>query len=241
MPKTIKARKHALRKAVTAAVLMGTAVTTVGGALGTTTTVKAEEGKLRDFIIGKAAERRLNYNDEKILSDVKEYLKTLPFTDIQSLLLDLDNARTSLNKLRVLETGLGTFRNENKKDIYRNGWTLTSLLIREAQRRISEEQRLSKEEQRILKELKNAIEQLGQKDNALSSLNDKIERQLETLKEKDQSITKLTDDIHKKEKEIAEKSAELKVTKEQRESLATELVTTRKGRDKALKKVAIKL
>ncbi|VGQ38934.1 lactoferrin binding protein [Streptococcus pyogenes] len=41
MPKTIKARRHALRKAVTAAVLMGTAVTTVGGALGTTT-VKAQ-------------------------------------------------------------------------------------------------------------------------------------------------------------------------------------------------------
>ncbi|HEP1278040.1 TPA: hypothetical protein VB481_001462 [Streptococcus pyogenes] len=59
MPKTIKARKHALRKAVTAAVLMGTAVTTVGGALGTTTTVKAEETEVLEAIANRMVTEKI--------------------------------------------------------------------------------------------------------------------------------------------------------------------------------------
>ncbi|WP_259463206.1 hypothetical protein [Streptococcus iniae] len=46
MAKQIKARKHALRKMITSAVLAGTAITTIGGAMGSVTTVKADSDRL---------------------------------------------------------------------------------------------------------------------------------------------------------------------------------------------------
>lgn len=62
--------KHALRKAVTAAVLAGTAFSSLGGFAGAVTTVKADESHtdLVNFIITQAEKRKSHgANDKEVL------------------------------------------------------------------------------------------------------------------------------------------------------------------------------
>lgn len=66
MAKQIKARKHALRKMITSAVLAGTAITTIGGAMGSVKSVYALpkiEEEVSTGLNKIIAERRINNMD----------------------------------------------------------------------------------------------------------------------------------------------------------------------------------
>lgn len=97
MKNNMKRRKHALRKAVTAAVLAGTAFSSFGGALGTVTSVKAEEytsvipDNDRDGLINLAIEAKLRDLSRKEKSDVlkknKRIFKKSKNRDIESFII----------------------------------------------------------------------------------------------------------------------------------------------------------
>lgn len=253
-----KHRKHALRKAVTAAVLAGTAFSSLGGFAGAVTTVKADEEALRSFIVDKATDRIISrYNIEKdreILKEIREYLGEMPFSDIQKLLLNLDSFRFDVNNLRVLEKNLRAFHNDSN-DIYQSGLSLTSLLLQEVNNRIKQNddrkeeiikkdaeleqvkdkaQNLEKEKQNVETKLEEKAHEIAQKEEELRKKNEELSENTEELADAYESLEEAEKSIEEKEVKVKDLSEKLDASKKEHEALAKEFAESQKGYEKEL-------
>ncbi|VHA76893.1 LPXTG cell wall anchor domain-containing protein [Streptococcus pyogenes] len=238
MPKTIKARKHALRKAVTAAVLMGTAVTTVGGALGTTTTVKANTVNRSRGLLPRISEKdRLELsklivevsqrkrNDKEIIKKIYEFF-------------DQADEATLLRLSRGFDSTISTYGQDiltkYSQKIYglRDGRTsqdLRTLLVKHLQKTLVENnnnksmlaalKRYSLEKDLELLRLSKSNEEmttkLAEKEQELTARKD-LEKGLQKDKERLEEVSR------KVGQELAEKEAELAKTKSRMIKMLTE-------------------
>lgn len=138
--------KHALRKAVTAAVLAGTAFSSLGGLSvfaheKDKELVKKELKSIQEFVVNKAAERKIRTkSEEEILSEIKDFLSTLSSDTLEDLISQMDNGRLGYphGKLHTYSGVLGTYRNNDRSDWRQNSISLISLVLKEIQNRIAE-------------------------------------------------------------------------------------------------------
>lgn len=204
-----KHRKHALRKAVTAAVLAGTAFSSLGGFAGAVTTVKAEEHKgssIYDFLVEKIVERgglehseHLRFkSDEEILKDIREFLKTISVEELKGLVLDLDNFRATytFSNLKHYNDNLGSFRDDSG-DFYQNGLNLISLLIQEVNNRIDQ----NDERKKIISEKEEKLKEYSEFEKELKRYNEKLEK---LIIENNKKIETQEEELNKKNKELEE-------------------------------------
>ncbi|MGT2933471.1 hypothetical protein [Streptococcus catagoni] len=140
-----KARKHALRKAVTTAVLASTAMGTLGRALTSATTVKASGlrrlPQITDFdrerLFTLISDRKYQKMEDKdILAELRDVLDHSDVSTLLRLTNGLNpsdiNYRDSI--LRHIEKSIGAFTDP----VYRNKvHSLTSLLYRNNSKKIS--------------------------------------------------------------------------------------------------------
>lgn len=239
--------KHALRKAVTAAVLAGTAFSSLGGFAGAVTTVKADEnrdprivsGEDRERIISLLAEKslqanRLGKSDEEILKELREVLSKASVPTLKVLLNGMDTARQTYGKdeyYRFLQR-FGSFRPDNKLDFYHRTLNLSTLIVEELKNRISNEEKLNKD----LVEKKSELEQLKEKEKEILTEKGKIE---DKLIEKSYELEKKVEELRKKEDELEENKVELTDTFEELEKVKESVKDKRKNfklKQKLLKK-----
>ncbi|MCK1200672.1 hypothetical protein MXZ33_07925 [Streptococcus uberis] len=173
--------KHALRKAVTAAVLAGTAFSSSGGFIGAVKSVKADENSIRDMIISYAADRKVNRytgvdGDQKILDELRVILRKLSVEDLHLLLNKLDTGRYDYGMLSVYERQLETFTDDTG-NIEQRMITLTSLIIKEVQNRIKEHEErgeaLSEKEEELKNKEEQVLKALKEKEHLESELDEK--------------------------------------------------------------------
>ncbi|WMB29418.1 hypothetical protein N1495_08965 [Streptococcus didelphis] len=192
MAKKIKARKHALRKAVTAAVLAGTAFSAFGGV------VNANE--MSEKLVEIVAERKINtYNgrngDEEILKKLKTLLKELSTQELQELLLGLDQGRLGYpyNDLNTFNQLVGSFRYEGS-DWKQKVITFVSLLVQEVQSRVANEAKLKGDMLKTTAEL----EQMKGLAQEAKAAHKKVEEQLKEASYKAESKTKELEEASQK-------------------------------------------
>lgn len=180
--------KHALRKAVTAAVLAGTAFSSLGGFAGAVTTVKADTSTSVEMeeLIRLVAEKGLSdqgrgRKSEEILKELREVLSSLSPETLKKLVTGFDDGRYDYRNstLNTLANLLRTFRSEN--GYIRTAISLRGLLVDEIIKRVEKENEISEE------------------------LIDKNQ----LLKDKDEKIQELSEEKSKVEKEVEEKQGEI--------------------------------
>ncbi|HEP1414116.1 TPA: LPXTG cell wall anchor domain-containing protein [Streptococcus pyogenes] len=205
MPKTIKARKHALRKAVTAAVLMGTAVTTVGGALGTTTTVKADADRVR------RGGRLLPQISEK---DRSELSKLITDRNLRKM-----SDEDAVKKLKdILE-------NADEGTILRlsNGFNPSSPTYGHDMLKYLDDRIASLDSKNRIVGLRTLLSEFLQKKYLEGQLNkDKVKRLTEAVLTKDQLIGKLTNESEELTSNLESRNRELDALKESERGLRKE-------------------
>lgn len=183
--------KHALRKAVTAAVLAGTAFSSLGGFAGAVSTVKADELDPRVESIDSEALLRIRreFEKDRDVEKFREELKKVSTESLHAILLGLDNASPSYSEgggyFGILSNTFGTMPNDNNLDwLHWKGLSFASILIQEVRDRLNSKDKLS--------------EELILKNDELKELSNKLEK---SIKEKE----KLDKNIEEKNKEIADK------------------------------------
>lgn len=158
--------KHALRKAVTAAVLAGTAFSSLGGFAGAVTTVKADDYYPKMDTVDEETLVRLGVEfasnrDGKNAQEVRNEIKNLSTESIHALLIGLYPSH----------------------DFYNSGWysrgvELASLLIQEVRTRLNAKDKLDDEilnKDEKLKELTEKIDRfIKEKKGLESELKEKI-------------------------------------------------------------------
>lgn len=166
-----KHRKHALRKAVTAAVLAGTAFSSLGGFAGAVTTVKADEPSFTiknkeeyEKLINLIAEGRLNHeyggrfsskSEEQIIDELKKLLSEFSVDTLKTLVSGFDEGSIAYpySVLQSLNTQLSTMSPQHG-DFMHKILSLKTLVVGEIYRRIESEKKLSEDINEKEKELK---------------------------------------------------------------------------------------
>ncbi|MGT2648476.1 LPXTG cell wall anchor domain-containing protein [Streptococcus uberis] len=209
--------KHALRKAVTAAVLAGTAFSSLGGFAGAVTTVRADE-KADSYmpkinsedskkLIEIGVEKKYGGDPAKALEKLRTALRESKTDTLYALLLGLDNAHENVTNggiYKLYSDLIGTFINDKPEDWAHNhyGLNLASLLIQEINDRLIQNVKLGEE-----------VLEKGEKLKGLADKIEKIIKERENLNkeitEKNSEISKMEEELIKKEKEIAENNEEL--------------------------------
>lgn len=199
--------KHALRKAVTAAVLAGTAFSSLGGFAGAVTTVKADElprveEKVLQGLFEIIGRHRIDdtyhrsHDYKKDVETIRELLENANVNSLIKLLNGFDQLRPTYatsNTLHHLNNNIGMLQDGKKYTSF------TTLLIEAIQQKIKENEQRGKK----LLEKESELEQV--KDDAKNLENEK---------------TKLESKLQEKTQELAEKEAKFKETeKELSESL----------------------
>lgn len=165
-----KHRKHALRKAVTAAVLAGTAFSSLGGFAGAVTTVKADDYYPKMDTVDEETLVRLGVEfasnrDGKNAQEVRNEIKNLSTESIHALLIGLDPSHDFYNSgwYSILREKFSLMDNDNKNDWWHSrGVELASLLIQEVRTRLNAKDKLDDE--------------ILNKDEKLKELTEKIDR-----------------------------------------------------------------
>ncbi|VTS13486.1 lactoferrin binding protein [Streptococcus pseudoporcinus] len=129
MKNNMKHRKYALRKAVTAAVLAGTAFSSFGGVLGTVSSAKADSGadsympRINDDdsskLIKIAVEKKFGKDAKKALEALRTALKEAKTDTLYAFMLGLDNAHDSYRDggiYKLHSDFIGTFTNDKPED-----------------------------------------------------------------------------------------------------------------------------
>lgn len=173
--------KHALRKAVTAAVLAGTAFSTFSGLTvfaheRNEELVSSEIKNIQDFIIKKRVEREVDRkSDEVIVSEIRDFLKGLSSDTLHKLISHMDEGRYDYpyGELHTYSRVLQPFRNDNG-DWRQNSLSLVSLVIEEIQNRIVQNERRGKE----ISEKEAKIEEYSQFEKELKKYNKKLEKSI---------------------------------------------------------------
>lgn len=254
--------KHALRKAVTAAVLAGTAFSSLGGFAGAVTTVKADgivngrserpkltETKDYDKIISVFASFK---SGQAKVADLRRVLKEADLDTLHILLSGLDPAdlyyEGGANILYSLANTLNTFQNDRSEDedfYHRNGINLITLLIQEITDRIIQNEQRGKEidEKNIaLESLKESEETLRKEkdkvEGLFSEVNAKVKLQEEELSKKEADLTESKEELM----EILEDLDKAKDSIEEKEAkvkdLSEKLDTSRKEHEELAKEFA---
>lgn len=236
MAKKIKARKHALRKAVTATVLAGTAFGTMGGAIGTVRTVKADEfrsslnkGKDYDALINVATS--VQNHDPNALNQLREVLKNFSTESLHSLLLGLDNAHLQYkhSQLTSFSNIIGTFNNDNKKDFYHKSLNLVSLLIQELRSRIISNENRGK----LLEEKEVTIKEKQQElDKTKKALQDLFESKLKMAKREAKHSEDLNNKIEDLNKKLASEKKKYEIATRDAANLFIQRESIQKEADK---------
>ncbi|MCK1209865.1 hypothetical protein MXZ31_08660 [Streptococcus uberis] len=174
--------KHALRKAVTAAVLAGTAFSSLGGFAGAVTTVKADDTISKEIstLIGLIADKNLGSNyglgktPEKVLKEIKEYLSTLSVETLTKLINGFDDGRYDYpnNTLSTLSGFLGTFNSEN--EYLRRAISLRGLLVDEITDRINKKRELEED----ISEKEEKLKEYSEFEKELKRYNEKLEKSI---------------------------------------------------------------
>ncbi|MFZ2483525.1 MAG: SiM protein, partial [Streptococcus parauberis] len=236
MAKKIKARKHALRKAVTATVLASTALGTMGGAVGTVRTVKADEfrsslnkGKDYDSLINVATS--VQNHDPNALNQLREVLKNFSTESLHSLLLGLDNAHLQYkhSQLTSFSNIIGTFNNDNKKDFYHKNLNLVSLLIQELRSRIISNENRGK----LLEEKEVTIKEKQQElDKTKKGLQDLFESKLKMAKREAKHSEDLNNKIEDLNKKLASEKKKYEIATRDAANLFIQRESIQKEADK---------
>lgn len=254
--------KHALRKAVTAAVLAGTAFSSLGGFAGAVTTVKADEikpnmdAKDREKLIS-AAVSALGRKDSA-LSELREVLQGSSTETLHSLLIGLDNGHTLYNKgsFKTFSDFFNTLNNDNENDRYhRRGLGLASVLIQEIRNRLNRNDEMTKEivekiseletlkeSEKLLRKEKDKVEDLFSEANAKVKLQEEeLNKKEVDLRESKEELVEMLGDLEKAKDSIEEKEAKVKdleekleSSKKNHEALAKEFAESQKGYEKEL-------
>lgn len=220
-----KHRKHALRKAVTAAVLAGTAFSSLGGFAGAVTTVKAEEDTLQrklnekfqlislvaEIKASQQEQELFKYDEKELLDKLRRLISSFSTSTLNDLVDQLDPGSVYYNsELKVLNDFYAF--NSDRFDWRRNGISLISVIVEEIKSRV-----LSNEDR--AKEIKKKTEELKDREEKIKKLSEEKEKI-----EKD--VVEKQEEINKKEQELIDKEAELKENKD-------ELIETVEDLDKA--------
>lgn len=258
-----KHRKHALRKAVTAAVLAGTAFSSLGGFTGAVTTVKADDTISKEIstLIGLIADKNLGSNyglgktPEKVLKEIKEYLSTLSVETLTKLINGFDDGRYDYpnNTLSTLSGFLGTFNSEN--EYLRRAISLRGLLVDEITDRINKKRELeedisekeielkNKEEEILstLRKIRHIESELDEKNTEISNKEQELNDKEAELKDNKEELMDALNDLYNAEGTIEEKEAKVKdlsekldASRKEHEALAKEFAESQKGYEKEL-------
>lgn len=179
MKNNMKHRKHALRKAVTAAVLAGTAFSSFGGVLGTVSSVKADvyNPTISEQDKNELIKLGAGFEEKPDVAALRELLKKFTTESLHGLLVGLDNARTlyEQGEFNLFSGIFKTFDNDNEKDWHHKefGLNLASVLIQEVRNRLDSKDKLG--------------EIITEKEKKLTKLNDEMDK---ALKEKKKQRTK---------------------------------------------------
>lgn len=224
--------KHALRKAVTAAVLAGTAFSSLGGFAGAVTTVKADEyssilnpysedyEKLSSLVAEIAVERSFN-NDSA--DKIRKLLQELSTETLNSLLYGMDHYHSEYGNASIdhFDKYLKPFDSEG--EYYRsNGFGLPSLLVEEISRRVNENEKRGR--------------LLSEKEEENRKLLDQFNNTLEAMKKAAAEAEDKKSEISKKEKELNELKAEIS---ENTEELADAYENLEKAEESVKEKEAL--
>lgn len=217
--------KHALRKAVTAAVLAGTAFSSLGGFAGAVSTVKAEEDTLQrklnekfqlislvaEIKASQQEQELFKYDEKELLDKLRRLISSFSTSTLNDLVDQLDPGSVYYNsELKVLNDFYAF--NSDRFDWRRNGISLISVIVEEIKSRV-----LSNEDR--AKEIKKKTEELKDREEKIKKLSEEKEKI-----EKD--VVEKQEEINKKEQELIDKEAELKENKD-------ELIETVEDLDKA--------
>lgn len=204
--------KHALRKAVTAAVLAGTAFSSLGGFAGAVTTVKAEEYNdvYKNYI-----------DDDNVLINLVKSIreKNLHGKELEEEILNLLKL-FSTEKLNLLLLELGNEGFEAGNNIE---FSLIKMVVFELSRR-------AKESENLNFELSKKNEELKEKEGEL----------LEVLKEKrhvESELDEKKSEISKKESELSEIETELSENNEELTDALKELYNAKEKIDEKKSKI----
>lgn len=228
-----KHRKHALRKAVTAAVLAGTAFSSLGGFAGAVTTVKADEynpemtlgdrDELIEVVRNLVEKTKNGSEDERnmAVSELRSLLSRFSIESIHSLLIGFDSAHPFYGKgyYQTFSELLKSFYNDNDSDWYHKtrGLNLASVLIQEIRNRLDQNEKMAVQ----IEEKTEKIEKLLKKSDAVEKDLDKVKIELKKknediskkkieLKEKEDELTHTLNDLYEAEGIILEKEAKVK-------------------------------
>lgn len=193
--------KHALRKAVTAAVLAGTAFSSLGGFAGAVTTVKADEEKVSDFIFDISNKRNLNKlrnnnGDKELLAEIREKLNDMSVEDLQRLLRFFDPEDLNHDLLPIYNKMIEKFEEDGTEGV---SLAFSTLVVNEIQKRIREHEELGK---KIL-EKTSELEQMRGAEEKVKKEKEEVEAKLE-----EQSY-----ELLKKEEELKRKKRHMKKLK----------------------------
>lgn len=199
--------KHALRKAVTAAVLAGTAFSSLGGFAGAVTTVKADEYYPRMHDIDNEELIRLSISNKHDVTALRELLKSITTESLHALLVGLDTTHISYdhdNFYNRLLHSFGVLSNDNTEDWAHStrGLSLTSLIVQEVRDRLEKKDKLDEE-------LSNKKEELQKQTEKIEKIIKEKENLNKEITEKNSEISKMEEELSEKEKEIAENNEEL--------------------------------
>lgn len=229
--------KHALRKAVTAAVLAGTAFSSLGGFAGAVTTIKADEldksrvsesdrSKFIDLIVDKNGMRRNGKTEKDILDGIRDLLKNASIETLSSLLNGLDPAHLTYRNgdFSRYNTYLGSFNNDDAYDYYHGSLSLATLLVREIKDRIIQNEtrkeeikeknieldsRKEREQELLLSKTK--LEDLAQEVNAkVKDLENKLLEKENELEENKDELTETLENLEKVKESVKDKEASVK-------------------------------
>lgn len=224
--------KHALRKAVTAAVLAGTAFSSLGGFAGAVTTVKAEEFTDKYYPkMNKMDEEdllRLSAESKKDVPAIRELLKRMTTESIHALLVGLDSSHISYSEesgFNNLLRKFGSMNNDDPSDWthYKSGVSLASIIVQEVRSRLNEKDELD--------------EELSNKKEELQKLTEKIEKTIKEKENLNKEITEKNSEISKMEEELSEKEKEIAENKEELADALGELFDAEETIDKKEAKV----
>lgn len=205
--------KHALRKAVTAAVLAGTAFSSLGGFAGAVTTVKADNVEkdkiakdfkdLDQFIVEKKSDERLHrISETEILEELSKLLSGFSNESLNELISQLDRGRLEypFTKLEGISRVFGTY-NSDFSNWRQRSIGLETMIISEVKKRVDE----NEEKKQIIIE----------KERELDALKE-IENNLRKGKEEAEGVAlEASSKVKIQEEELLKKEAELKENKEE--------------------------
>lgn len=214
--------KHALRKAVTAAVLAGTAFSSLGGFAGAVTTVKADINNPKLGSIETESLMRLShdFNSRLDVSKLRDEIQGLSTESLHALLVGLDPAHAQYNKgiFELLSRSFSMMENDNVFDwLHNDGLGLASILIQEVRNRLDIKDKLGEklsEQEEKLKELVSTKEKLSaEKENLEGELREKksvILKKESELKDKENELTYTLKDLYRAEDTIEKQKAKVK-------------------------------